>query len=378
MLVFMLLLYYNLRNKNYESGAKTFIFVVSVLLILLSGLRHEGVGNDTYAYMMKFESNCDMSWEYVLNDFFRRYFSPGGGDEKDPGYLVLVKIMHILHINFRVYLFLIATIFIVPLGMFIYRNSTNLRTVLFSYSFYMILFYGYLPNSAIRQSLALSFVLWAYLSLMNNKSFVSISLIVVGSMFHKSALVSLLVIPFLYSKNIQIVYKWILLPFVGILIFPDAVAQFLVDGNEIYSGYSTSEYYSSARQGRPYMIILLITFFYFLGWIYLRMFKKSLVSKQLRLLFLGCAYTFMLVPLIWVDPSAIRIISYFGLCMAIIVGRMCSQVSMKPLFPLLLAFFFYKSITDNSYRFMWQKMQLHERFAEYIPVNSEKNSINYI
>lgn len=379
-LLFMLLLYYNLRNKNYESGAKTFIFIVSVLLILLSGLRHEGVGNDTYAYIMNYENNADLSWKGVFDHYFIRFFSPADNGEKDPGYLVFVKMMHTLHLNSRFYLFVIAVILITPLGFFIYHNSSNLKTVLFSYSFYLILFYGYLPNSAVRQSLALSFILWAYLLLMKNKLITCICLITIGSMFHKSALITLTIIPFLYTKNIQAIYKWILLPFVGILMFPEAVAQFLVSENEIYLGYSSGTFYSSAGYSRPYMIILLITFFYFLGWIYLNKINRYAISKQQQILFLGCAYTFMLIPLIWVNPSALRIISYFGPCMAIVVGSCISKLKeMKLLFPLLILVFFYKSISQSdNYHFMWEKMEMHDRYAEYIPVNSEENSVNYI
>lgn len=376
----MLLLYYNLRHKNYESGAKSFIFIVSILLILLSGLRHEGVGNDTYAYIMNFENSVDLSWKGVFDDYFRRYFSPVDNGEKDPGYLFVLKLMHTLGVNSREYLFIVAIILITPLGFFVYQNSTNLKMVLFSYSFYMILFYGYLPNSAIRQSLALSCILWAYVFLIKSKLLTSICLIIVGSMFHKSALITLTIIPFLYLNNVQTIYKWFLLPFVGILMFPENVAQILVSNNEIYSGYSSGTFYSSAGYSRPYMIILLIAIFYILGWGYIRKFNRCIISRQQRLLFLGCAYTFMLVPLIWVNPSALRIISYFGPCMAIVVGSCISKLKeMKLLFPLLILVFFYKSISQNDYyHFMWEKMEMHDRYAEYIPVNREENSINYI
>lgn len=376
----MLFLYNNLRNKNYKSGAKSFIIIVSILLIILSGLRHEGVGNDTYAYIMDFENSVDLSWKEVFQDFFRRFVSAVDNGEKDPGYLVFVKLMHIIGLNSRVYLFVTAIILMTPLGYFIYHNSTDLKTVLFSYCFYMILFYGYLPNSAIRQSLALSFILWAYLSLMRNKLFTSICLIVAGSLFHKSSLIVLTIIPFLYTKNIQTIYRWILLPFVGFLMFSGTVAQSLVSGNEIYSGYASGTFYSSAGNSKPYVIVILITIFYFIGWIYLKKFKSDSMSKQHKLLFMGCAYTFMLTPLIWANPSAIRIISYFGLCMAIIVGGCISKLKdMRFFFPLFLLVFFYKSISQNdNYHFMWEKMQMHERYANVVPIDREINSINYI
>jgi len=363
----MLLLYYSLRNRSYKSGSKFFISIISIVLIVLSGLRHEGVGNDTYAYMLNYVNNSNLSWEYVFDDFVRRFLSPMGNGEKDPAYLILIKIMHILHINVRLYLFVIATILLIPLGVFVYRNSKNLKTVLFSYCLYVTLFYGYLPNSAIRQSIALSFVLWAYLYIIDKEHiFISICLIVIGSMFHKSALITLIIIPFLYIDNIQFFYKLALIPFSAILIFPTTIAQFIVGDYDIYSGYSSGDYYTN--RSRPYIIILLISFFYYLGWIYIKNFDRKKIACHQKTLLIGCAFTFMLVPLIWVNPSALRIISYFCPCMAIIVGYALSDIKNKNIiYVLVIISFLYKSISSfGEYHFMWENMKLHERYAENI------------
>ena len=363
-LIFMLLLYYKLCNKKYELGSRVFITIMCIVLILLSGLRHEGVGIDTLSYLRNFENNANLSWADVFDNFFTRFFFPSVDNSKDPGYFVFLKLLHTFHINKRIFLFIIATLTIVPFGIFTYQNSKNLKTVLFAFGFYLTLFYGYLPNSAIRQSLALSFILWAYLFLCNKKIFKGVCLIVVGATFHKTALIVLVLIPILYLKNIQKVYKCILLPFIVTLMFPETIAQLLVGSNEVYSGYSDGSYYENNQGSKPYVIILLITLFYIIGWVYIRKLTMTFIKQRMKLLFLGCALTFMLIPLIWSDPAAIRVISYFAPCMGIIVGASLSyNKEIRFLFPLLFAAFLYRSISVNdNYFFMWQMMELHERY----------------
>lgn len=365
LLIFSVFLYYSLHKYSYEYSAKRFIVFISIILIALSGLRHEGVGNDTYAYMIIYDNSGNVTWNYVFEDFIKRFISPTGNDDKDPGMLCFMKILHTLNLNSRFFLFIVSSMLIIPLGIFIYKNSDNFKSVLFSYFFYISLFYGYLPNSAIRQTIALSFVLWAYLLILNKKR-KGIFFIIIGALFHKSALVSLILMPLLYLKNIKLWYKVSFIPFLIILIFQEQVAYFLVDGNEVYSGYGTGLYYSDNNQSKPFFVIVLMSLLYFFVWIYLMEIKGDFIDKKLQLMVYGCALTFVLTPLVLVNPTALRIISYFAPCMAIIVGYAFQKIRWgKIYFTLLLLAFMYKSFSNiNAYRFMWQKMELHERYSD--------------
>lgn len=372
----MLLLYFSLHNQKYHIAATRFIFFVSIALVVLSGLRHKGVGNDTYAYMMIYDNLRDITWSEVFEDFIRRFVAPMGNDEKDPGMLILIKILHFLQLDSRAYLFVVSSMVMIPLGRFVYNNSKKLETVLFTYFFYVSLFYAYLPNSAIRQSVAFSFVLWAYLLFQKNNLYLGILVIVIGALFHKSSLISLVIIPLLYVRNVKFWYIMSLLPFLFFLIFQETAVNFLVDGNEIYSGYGTGGYYTGNNQGKPFLVILLISAFFYLGWISCSKLEKTEMGIKTNLLIFGCALTFVLIPVVWVNPTALRIISYFAPCMAIIVGAVFSRIKWgRILFLFLLIVFLYKSISSmDNYRFMWQKMELHERYAEVIDVRKVYNN----
>lgn len=370
LLLFLTLLYISLSKYKYCISAKRYIYIASTLLILLSGLRHEGVGNDTYAYMLSFDHSSSITWSEVFEDFFRRYLFPMDDGEKDPGMLFFVKLLHTLHIDSRLYLFVVAAFLITPIGVFTYKYSQNLKTVLFSYCFYVTLFYGYLPNSALRQSMALAFVLWSYLLLRERKILISLLLIICGSLFHKSALVAMVLLPFLYCKNVRTIYYLSIIPFFVILIFPAEVGQFLLDDNEIYGGYFSSTYFSALKQDRPFVVILLMTVLYGIGFLH----KKE---SPHRILFYGCALTFILTPLIWANPTALRVISYFAPCMGVLVGSVLSEKKYKLyMYVIMMAFFLQSIRAIGNYRFMWQDMELHERYAKHVH-KKNNNEINY-
>lgn len=357
LLVFLVLLYLISNKKDYRKYAKRYIYLITFVLIILSGLRHEAVGNDTYAYIKQYEEVSSFSWNDVFDNFLVKYITPSS-EGKDPGIFVLFKLLNVLHFSSRALLFIVASLLLIPLGILVYKKSNNLKTIMFFYCFYVILFYGYLPNSAIRQTIALSFVLWGYISLMGNKRIGFICLIIIASLFHKSALICLIIIPLLSFKNTKLIYKISIIPFILVLIFPNIIGHILIQDNEIYSAYTTGGYYT--QQNKPYTIILLIILLYCIGWLKLRY-----DQNKDNLLYYGSAMTFILVPLIWIDPSALRIISYFAPCMGITVGNALSQIRYKHfIFLMLILFFFYNSMSRfNEYRFMWQEMELHERYT---------------
>lgn len=109
------------------------------------------------------------SWKDLTSDFFSKYFSPTNNQDKDPGYSIFIKITQIFTSNSRAYLFIIAIIFFLSLGKFLKEHTESLQELLFSYVFYINLFNGYVPNSAIRQTLAISIILFAYTNLQKKR-----------------------------------------------------------------------------------------------------------------------------------------------------------------------------------------------------------------
>ncbi len=363
-IIYLIVLYYIFKNRPVEIAKKKYIFFTSFVLILISGLRNEAVGSDTYAYIMHFEDTLEMSWSDVFDNFVENYINPLGNGEKDPVYRVCVKLFGSILPDSRLYLFLVAFILLASIGYFLYTFASDLKSIQFCYVFYVALFYGYLPNSAIRQSLALALILIAYCLLHKGKTLESLLLILLASGFHKSALLCLLFVVIVRFKNVKLVYLLSILLFVLMLMFPTHVALLFADSSEIYSGYVSNSYYGNTS--KPYMVVFLFIVLFLISVYSLRDVARL---ENHRFFYYGTALTVIFVPLVWVNPTLLRIVSYFGLWMGLLIPLSLKNMSNgKLILTLVTAVFFIHSLKSiDNYRFMWQYMKLHERYAYVMP-----------
>lgn len=359
-LLLLVVLYFCLRNYKYKTASKIFIFITSIVLIIVSGLRHEGVGQDTYAYIFFYEDIQYTSWDDIWNNFFQRAFMPKDYQDRDPGLSLIMKCLYTLGFSVREWLFFVASFLIVPLGIVVYRYSENLKVVLYSYVFYVALFYGYLPNSAVRQSVALSFVLWAFLLLRNRRFVLATISITLGAVIHRSAFIALPIIPFLFTKRTKLLYILSITLFFVIIVLQDRFVNLLLGDDNIYGEYNS--YYSNNQQGKPINIILLMIGHYLLSMFYVWKYRNF--SLQNRIIVLSSAACFALTPLIWVDPSALRSIAYYGVFVPMLFAMMCSSSKYGRflLFMLILVFLYYTYSQGSNYHFMWEQMDLPDRY----------------
>lgn len=362
LIVLCVILYCVFPNKTNKYAIKQYIYIVTCLLIVVSGLRHEAVGNDTYAYMQSFDKMYMLSWNDILGNFWESYLNPGiNGNGKDPGQLVVMKALSLVLPNSRFFLFLVAIILLVPLGMFIYQNSESLETSCFSYVFYITMFYPYLPNSAIRQSLALSILLIGYWYLQKGKDIYFIMFLLLATFLHKSIFIAIVILPFYYLKNTRLLYKGALVLFLIMLFSYSYVGEYLASQSEIYEMYGTGDFYAS--RSVPYMVILMMFGLYIIGWLGI---NKDINPYRRRLIYGGAALTLVWVVMIRLDPSLIRITAYFGPWMGVMVTHallLWRKKDYKLFFTILLFIFVLRAlITPDNYHFLWQEMKLHERY----------------
>lgn len=374
LLLYFLVLYCIFNKGSEVNSKKKFTRYASFAMILISSLRHEGVGNDTHAYMARYE-RFDMSWTEVFASFIPKYISPGLIG-KDPGIDVFEKLCHYIIPDGRWYLALVATITIVSVSFFILNNAKTLKATFFAFVFYASMFYQYAPNSAFRQSLAIAILLFSQLALQRDRKVLFVVLVFVASTFHQSALVclSFLIVP--YIKNIDIVYKASVIGFLIVLLAPEQVAIMLGGANEVYSDYIGDDYYQ--RASKPYMIIVFVLCLYVISWM---INKRDLIKQDNRFYYFGVAMTFVLTPMIWVDPSAIRLIAYFGLFIPLLIGN---EIKLIPnsgtIFMIVLITFYLRVATySDNYHFMWQDMKLHDRYSYVAPygIRQKEDSLTY-
>lgn len=359
-LLLFVVLYICLRNYQYKTSAKIFIIVSSMALILISGLRHEGVGSDTYAYIMSFENIKYTSWDEILHNFFQRAFVPQEYEERDPGMSVIMKCLWQLGMDARGFLFFVAAFLIIPLGIVVYKFSENLKVVLYTYVFYAGMFYGYLPNSAVRQSMALAFVLWAFLLLRNRRFVFSAIFILAGAIIHRSAFIALPLIPLVFIKKTTLLYNLAMILFFIIISMQDNFIKFALGENNIYQNYGS--YYMDNMQEKPFKVILLMLFHYLVSMFYVWKCKNE--TMQNRIIILSSAACFALVPLIWINPTALRSISYFGIFVPTLLAMACSNMRLGKvlLLSLILLFLYQSDPRESNYHFMWEQMDLPDSY----------------
>lgn len=104
------------------------------------------------------------------------------------GFVFLTKLMTFLVPNHIVYFGVLAVICVVPAAIYIYCNSKMpwLSTIM-----YINMFLFFMEMNFVRQAIALSFVMWAWHFLKNNKFIPFAIVIVLASLFHQTVLIML-------------------------------------------------------------------------------------------------------------------------------------------------------------------------------------------
>lgn len=363
-LLFFIILYKCLLLCPVRNKSRSFIYIATFILFMISGLRHEAVGNDTYATMLSFEYVSQLSWSDILANFWEKYFYPNYDIGKDPAENVLLKLLSYFCPNARVFLIVFAAIILFSLGYIIYQLTNELRTTLLIYIFFVSFFYQYIPNSSVRQPIAFIIVYLGYLQLRKYRTLNFLLLLFFASLFHKSALIAIIMIPLFYVKQTAKIYKFSLLAFVLMLFLYRIAGNFLIGTNDIYSYYLTSSYYSGTK---PTNVIILYFIFYIVGWFLI---KRDQFIEQHSIEYMGTALSLVLVPLIWIDPSMLRIVAYFALFIPMLMTRSSFLYKNNVVVIILTLVLLFKSIGDDGYRFMWQYKELHERYSLIVPKNN--------
>lgn len=158
------------RNKG--TTCKLWFGFVVLILSIIEGFRAFGVGTDTSTYAKLF----------LIGDFTRFEF----------GYQVLCNFIRLFTKNASVFLFIIALITNGLVVRAVYRISSQPCVSVFSY---MALYYYFNSFNAMRQYLAVAFVLTAYTYLKDNRYLRYFILILIAVSIHNTALVGLLLFP---------------------------------------------------------------------------------------------------------------------------------------------------------------------------------------
>lgn len=174
---FMALFIINLvfrATKNIDKN-KLYLFLSSIPIVVLAGLKGQYIGSDTPNYFAHYEEAVDHSLKYMLEN--GRY---------EIGYQLYVKALTFISYSPHFLFFITAIVFISCVCIFIYNNSSDMYL---SFMLYMTLGFFAFSLSGIRQTIAIGICLLSFESIKQRKPFKFLLIVLIAATFHTTAII---------------------------------------------------------------------------------------------------------------------------------------------------------------------------------------------
>lgn len=169
--------------RGYREHNKAYVIVACLMLFAIYGLRDTyKIGNDSSSsYLHEFNRMPNYSWAEILSS------------DVNVGFRILNKAVYqFTDGDYQFMITLIAVFVTFCFGLLIYKYSPNpLQSILYHFGFLFFTFHF----NALKQSIAMGFVILAFDRLVKQKPFRFLVLILIGMQFHLPSLVFLLAYP---------------------------------------------------------------------------------------------------------------------------------------------------------------------------------------
>ena len=228
-LAFLLVMRYAFNRcgiHNPEKADKAFLWVGSVILAVITGIRHSVTGSDTTNYINSFKQFRKLPWDKVISETYDYY---------EIGYRVIMKIIGYVTDNANVFFIIVALFFAFSLGVFITRNSQNRFMSLMLY-FTVGAFTFQLTG--MRQALAMSIVLFSFKYIKERKLVKFLITVFIASLFHKSSVIIIPMYFAAYMKMNILTFAMFTLGGVGICVYVKPLIQLFQKISNSYGDYS--------------------------------------------------------------------------------------------------------------------------------------------
>ena len=333
---------------------KLYLIIVFIPLLLISALRSINIGNDTDIYHYIFNVSMQTDFNDFISIYSRRW---------EKGFLIFTKFISSISDNPQL---LIATSSIISLffvGRFIYIYSK--KPALSVFLFITMRFY-YFFMSNIRQSIALSLILFSYDFIKKKKIIQFLLIILIASQFHTTAV---LFLPAYFIDRIKYSKKYTYgLALITSLIFVNFELLIGVVLNFVpskYTNYINTSYYTNAKNIANIANFAVTLFVLFLSYIFKYHNNSSNKSKiSFYFLFLSTCIGLLTIKFGMLS----RIQQYFYIFSIAIIPNILSKSNNKYIklistLIIVVCFFLYNWII-LAYRPEWQKVYPYELFFE--------------
>lgn len=193
-----------LEDPQVLSSTTQDIVLLSIVLIMLTTLRSATTGLDTPNYYNAFTFNlASIGFSDLLT----------GGVRGEVGYKFLALIFHSLGLGFHWVTLFEALVYVVPVAYIVHKYSRNPY-----YSLFLFVAYDYylFSMSALRQTIAMGFVLIAFEMVSRKKTAAFFLCIALGVLFHFTAVVAL---PIYFLSRLSPSKRYIIAAFVASIFF---------------------------------------------------------------------------------------------------------------------------------------------------------------
>ena len=322
-LVFTICLVYFLskRLKN-SQGNKLFLTFSFIALTLIFGLRDYSIGTDTKVYVEFFNWVSNSKYfSYVLSHSIFEI-----------GFVIYTKLITLFTDNVTVYLFISAALCVGPVILIISKYSKNSFLSIILYVFLRVYF---TEMCLMRQALAVSIYLLAvllYLDKKNSKfkNLVAITLIVIASSFHVSAILYFAVFGLTMSKKSLITIengaRLSIIISIALVVFYEVLMNTMIIILPRYAAYFTSEW-SDANYNASIFNFLIQLVFLIIGTVFVKNEQPDSVTNfSITVLFLSVVFYALSIrmeiweraafdlsiftPLLWVPEFVSKIKKY--------------------------------------------------------------------
>lgn len=345
LLYIFIMIIFSIMTRRLRMNKLIMVILSSSLLILIAALRDVNFGSDVYGYTLRYST-------YITNaDISRLWYEFITLEGKDPFFNVFSKVISLAGFEYRGWLTIIASMFILSSSYVIYKYSDDVfmsSLVFISLGFYMFSLQG------LRQAIALAFVLLSYMPLVERRPFKFSILVMIGSLFHASAAIFLIAYPLSRIKIGKKHMLAIILAFVAATFFSNYVREIIriVAFTDDYANYADREV-SLTLSGFIIQLFVLIFCIYY---------KEALICSDktnttlFNLLFLGIVFQSFST----IIAEIFRISIYFSIFSVLLIPRaLHSEKTIKKkvliyyLVTIVLILYIIRTGTFFNYSFYW-------------------------
>jgi hypothetical protein len=197
----ILLLFFSLKYKNYFTREKVYFYMFCVIILSIFCLRSKYVGTDTSNYVDFFHN---------IGGYYGTWSSPTFNGKTEFGFILFCKFVRYMSDNDQFFLVVYALVVLIPLFYYIDKYANH---KLFTLSSLFVMHISYMMLlAAFRQSLAMSFLLLAYIYYKNNfkyKQYIIPIFIIFAFVCHNTSIIMVLLVIIVYYIPMRKKYAYI-------------------------------------------------------------------------------------------------------------------------------------------------------------------------